>query len=109
MAYDEGLAQLMHDELGHVPGLSNRKMFGGLCFLQHGNMVCGVHANGAMFRVGKTQEAEALTLDGVGPMQFTGRKMGGMVEATDDAMADDTTRAKLIALALGFVATLPPK
>ena len=109
MAYDQGLGELMHEELGELPGLSERKMFGGLCFLQHGNMICGVHSGGAMFRVGKANEATALALDGVSPMTFTGRKMGGMVDVTDDAMADDVTRERLIALALGFVGTLPAK
>ena len=109
MAYDEGLATLMRDDLAGLPGLSEKKMFGGLCFLQHGNMICGVHKGGAMFRVGKESEAAALALPGTGPMMFTGRPMGGMVDADDSAMGDDATRARLTALATGFVATLPPK
>ena len=109
MAYDEGLAELMRAELGDLPGLTEKKMFGGICFLQHGNMICGVHAGGAMFRIGKENEAEGLGLDGVGPMTFTGRKMGGMVDAGDAAMADDAIRGHLTGLALAYVATLPPK
>ena len=84
-------------------------MFGGLAFLLHGNMVCGVHRGGGVFRVGKDSEAEALALSGVGPMQFTGRWMGGMVEVTDEAMADDATRATLMHLSLPHAKRLPPK
>ena len=109
MAHDEGLAELMRGDLEDVPGLTEKKMFGGLCFLQHGNMICGVHAGGAMFRVGKENEAIALALKGVGPMTFTGRKMGGMVDADDTTLADIDLRRDLIGFALGFVATLPPK
>ena len=109
MAYDEGLADEMRSDLGDLPGLTEKKMFGGLCFLQHGNMVCGLHSGGAMYRVGKPNEAAALALPGTGPMMFTGRRMGGMVEADDTAMGDDATRRRLTDLALGFVATLPPK
>ena len=109
MAYDDGLAELMRNELGDLSGLNEKKMFGGLCFLQNGNMICGVHSGGAMFRTGKENEANALALDGVGPMNFTGRNMGGMVDADDSAMADDDIRRDLIRLALGFVSTLPPK
>lgn len=109
MAYDEGLAELLRDELGEREGLAERKMFGGLAFLLHGNMVCGVHRGGGMFRVGKVSEAAALMLEGVGPMQFTGRKMGGMVEVTDEALADDVTRGELMRMALAHVAGLPPK
>ena len=53
MAYDEGLASLMRESLENEPGYSEKKMFGGLCFLIYGNMVSGVHSGGGMFRVGK--------------------------------------------------------
>ena len=109
MAYDPDLAELMRDDLGPLPGLSEKKMFGGLAFLLFGNMLCGVHAKGAMYRVGKAREAEALALAGVTPMAFTGRPMGGMVDADDGAMADAATRRHLTRLAVGFVDTLPPK
>ena len=33
MAYDEGLASLMREALENEPGYSEKKMFGGLCFL----------------------------------------------------------------------------
>lgn len=109
MAYDEGLAELLRGDLIDRPGVSERKMFGGLCFMLNGNMLCGVHKGGGMFRVGKDNEAAALALPGVGPMQFTGRKMGGMIDITDAALADDTSRAKCLELALDFVAPLPAK
>lgn len=109
MAYDEGLAALMREDLGDLPGLSEKKMFGGLCFLHHGHMICGVHAGGGMYRVGKEREEAARALPGAGPMQFTGRPMGGMIDVTDEGMADDASRAAWTRLALSFVKTLPPK
>lgn len=109
MAYDEGLAELMRGDLMDVPGIEEKKMFGGLAFMHHGNMVCGVHSGGGMFRVGKEREARALAIDGVGPMTFTGRKMGGMVDASDAALADDGRRGKLMALSLENAKSLPPK
>ena len=62
MAYDEGLAQIMRDDLCDVIGISEKKMFGGIAFMYAGHMVCGTHKDGAMFRVGKDQEAEAKPL-----------------------------------------------
>jgi len=109
MAYDEGLAALMRDDLVDQDGLSERKMFGGLCFLINGNMLCGVHKNGGMFRVGKSREAEAMAIEGAGPMEFTGRKMGGMIDVPDAALADDERRAKWMRLALSNARSLPPK
>ena len=66
MAYDEGLAELMRGDLAGVPGITEKKMFGGLCFLLDGNMLCGVHKGGGMFRVGKDNEAAALAGRGPG-------------------------------------------
>lgn len=109
MAYDEGQAQMLRDDLDAVDGISEKKMFGGLCFLIHGNMVCGVHKDGAMFRVGKPSQDEAMALAGVGPMTFTGRPMGGMVDVSDEALADDETRNRLMELAVSFAKSLPPK
>jgi hypothetical protein len=108
MAWDTGLAQLMREDLAGHP-VAERKMFGGLAFLLNGHMVCGIHKGGAMFRVGKPNEAAALAVPGVTPMLFSGRPMSGMVGCSDEACADDARRGALMALALGFVRGLPPK
>lgn len=109
MAYDAGSAQILEEALADIDGITNKKMFGGLCFLLNGNMLCGVHKDGGMFRVGKENEDAALAVEGARPLGFTGRKMGGMVEVTDDCIADDAQRSELLGLALGFVGSLPPK
>jgi hypothetical protein len=89
--------------------VSEKVMFGGICFLTEGHMICGLHAKGAMFRVGPMGEAEARRLPGTGPMLFTGRPMAGFVDADDSAMADETTRARLTAMALAYARSQPPK
>ncbi len=109
MAYDAGLAQLMRDDLDGRDGITERRMFGGMCFILDGNMLCGVHQGGAMYRVGKQNEAAALAIPGAGPMQFTGRRMGGFVDIESDAMADDARRMQWLALAENFVSGLPAK
>lgn len=108
MAWDEGLAQLMRDDLAGEP-VVEKKMFGGLAFLLNGHMVCGIHKGGAMFRVGKPNEAEALSVPGARPMMFTGRAMAGMIDLSDEATADDARRGRVMGLALAFVRSLPPK
>lgn len=109
MAYDEGIYELLKDDLSATHGLSEKRMFGGIAFMLNGNMLCGVHKDGAMYRVGKVNEAAALALPGAEPMAFTGRRMGGFIEAGPDAMADDDTRGDLLRLALEYVASLPAK
>ncbi|PWE33062.1 hypothetical protein DDZ14_06475 [Maritimibacter sp. 55A14] len=109
MAYDEGAAETMREDLADLDGLTERRMFGGLCFLWHGHMLCGIHARGAMYRVGKASEPAALAIPGARPMDFTGRKMGGIIETDLEVLADDAARATWLGLAKNFVTTLPPK
>ena len=109
MAYDEGLAQLLRDDLADEAGVSEKLMFGGLCFMLNGHMLCGVSAKGQMFRVGKSHEAEARAIDGAGPMQFTGRPMGGMIDVTEQAFVDDARRARWLQLAMANARSLPAK
>ncbi len=109
MAYDEGLAQIMRDDLAETEGVTEKKMFGGIAFMLWGNMLCGIHNAGAMFRVGKANEAAAMAVQGAGPMMFTGRKMGGMVDVTDECMENDAARGALLALSKQFVSGLPAK
>ena len=109
MAYDEGLAQILRDDLAQTNGVSEKKMFGGLCFMLNGNMLCGVHTKGSMFRVGKENESTAMDIEGALPLGFTGRKMGGMIDVTDDAFEDDERRLQWLNLAKQFVGNLPSK
>ena len=109
MAHDEGLAQILRDDLVDQPGISERNMFGGLCFMLNGNMLCGVSPKGCMFRVGKPREEEARAVEGAGPMQFTGRPMGGMIDVTEEAFQDDDKRTIWLRLAIENASSLPAK
>ena len=109
MAYDAGQAQILRDDLVDQTGVTEKKMFGGVCFLLNGNMLCGVGGSAPMFRVGKDNEAEALTIEGVSPLTFTGRKMGGLVEMGTEEFTDDALRQSVLKLALDFVVPLPAK
>jgi TfoX/Sxy family transcriptional regulator of competence genes len=108
MAFDQGLAQLLRDDLAGAP-VSEKKMFGGLCFLSQGNMICGLHKGGTMYRVGKERYAEALALPGVRPMMMGGRPMAAMVELSLEDSAEAARRGPVLALALAVVRALPPK
>ncbi len=109
MAYDEGHLEIMRELLMDTAGITEKKMFGGICFMQNGNMLCGVHKNGGMFRVGKNNEAAALAVNGVDPLSFTGRKMGGMVDISDETLADEGAMQQLLTLSNSFVGKMPAK
>ncbi|MGB0507214.1 MAG: TfoX/Sxy family protein [Pikeienuella sp.] len=109
MAFSQENYEKLAAALGVMDGLSEKRMFGGLCFMLHGNMLCGVHKGGGMFRVGKDNHEQALALPGVSPMEMTGRKMGGFVEFEEYLFDDPDVMSELINLGLNFVGALPPK
>ncbi|MEM8945208.1 MAG: TfoX/Sxy family protein [Planctomycetota bacterium] len=109
MPYHEAYAGIMRDALATLDGVTEKRMFGGLCFMLNGNMLCGVDKAAGMARVGKNNEAAALALAGVEPLSFTGRKMGGMVDVTPEVLEDETTLRAVLDLALDFVGSLPAK
>ena len=110
MAVDPGAAQMMRDDLAHLDGLSEKKMFGGMGFMRDGHMLTGVVSHGALlYRVGKARQDAALARPGVSMMEGNGRTMGGFVILQGDALADDDLRAELLSMALANAAELPPK
>lgn len=108
MAFDPGLAQILRDDLTGQP-ITEKKMFGGLCFLSGGHMICGLHKGGTMYRVGKESYASALALPGVQPMMMGDRPMAAMVTLSLADSATDSLRAPVLALAMATVRALPPK
>ena len=109
MAYDEQLAERIRATIADTNGVGERKMFGGIAFLHHGNMVCGVVGETLMLRLGTARAEAALDELHVRPMDFTGRPMRGMVYVDPPGFRTDAALAVWVAQALEFAATLPPK
>jgi hypothetical protein len=72
MAYDEGLATRIREVLADQPGLAEKQMFGGLAFLVHGNMACGVRGDDLIVRVAADTAEAALAEPGTRPFDLTG-------------------------------------
>jgi TfoX/Sxy family transcriptional regulator of competence genes len=109
MAYDEALAERVRALLNSHPALSERKMFGGLAFMLHGNMACGLTPNQQMVRVGPDAYEEALAQPHARPMDFTGRPMKGMVFVDPPGYATDEGLATWVKRGAAYAASLPPK
>src|SRR5262249_4797210 len=96
------------DRLGDYQGVTEKKMFGGLAFLTHGNMTVGVHGDDLIARIDPADMDEALAEPGARPFDMTGRPMKGWVVVDGEGL-DDGTLDEWIGRARGYVATLPPK
>ena len=109
MAFDPALAARVRAALGVTPGVAEKKMFGGLCFLVHGHMCAGIVGDTLMVRVAPEGHADALAQPGVRPMDFTGRPMTGMVFIDPPALDTDLKLASWVLRGARFTASLPPK
>lgn len=106
MAYDEGLAQRI-EEL--IPRAEQKRMFGGLAFLERGNLVVGVLGDDLIARVGPSGTAKALEEPGVRPFDFTGKPMSGWVVVEQEAIAEDPDLARWVERCRRFTGSLPSK
>ena len=109
MAYDEGLAQRVREVMAERPGLAEKKMFGGLCFLLGGNMACGIVGEELMVRVGPDAYETCLGLPHAREMDFTGRALRGMVYVAAEGLAEDRDLAAWVERGASFAEGLPPK
>ena len=109
MAYDEGLAQRIREALADADGLSERRMFGGIAFMLHGNMAVGVSGDELMVRVGPDRYDDALAQAHARVFDMTGRVMRGWVVVASEGIADDAALDAWIQSGADYARSLPPK
>jgi TfoX/Sxy family transcriptional regulator of competence genes len=109
MAYDETLAARIRKILSSVAGFSEKKMFGGLCFLIHGHMCCGVLKEELVLRLDPARAQELLSRPHTRPMDFTGRPMKGFVYIEKPGLRTDVQLRDWVSMALVFSQGLPRK
>jgi TfoX/Sxy family transcriptional regulator of competence genes len=108
VAYDEGLAQRVRELIEDEPGVSEKRMFGGLAFLVNGSMAVGVVKSELMVRVGPDDHAAALREPHARPMDFTKRPMKGFVFVGEAGCQEDDALAGWVQRGVRFAASLPP-
>ncbi len=109
MAYDEGLAQRIREALADADGLSERRMFGGIAFMLHGNMAVGISGDELMVRVGPEAYDDALAQPHARVFDMTGRVMRGWVVVAAEGIADDGALGDWVRRGADYARSLPPK
>jgi TfoX/Sxy family transcriptional regulator of competence genes len=109
MAYDEILATRIRAVLGRSKGVAEKKMFGGLGYLLHGNMLVGIWHDALIVRLGPEEAAQALAEPHVREFDVTGRPMQGWAMVEPEGIARDEDLRGWIDRARRFVGALPAK
>ena len=108
MAHDERLADRIRKGLTDTPGVVEKRMFGGVAFLLHGNMLVGVHKDDLIVRIDPADSEQALRDPNARIFDITGRPMKGWI-LVNSAGLGGAKLTKWIERAHTFVKTLPPK
>ena len=106
MPFSESLAARTRDALAREPGITEKKMFGGLSFLLHGKLLVGVFKDSLIARVGPGQAKTALKKPHVGVFDITGRPMKGWVVVEPEGVDRDADLKTWIRQAIEFVSAL---
>ncbi|WMT90019.1 TfoX/Sxy family protein [Pelagibacterium sp. H642] len=104
------LADRIREHFAPLPGLAEKKMFGGSAFMLDGNMVVAVMKEGALIaRVGKDGYEAALARPGCTPMIMGEKTMSGFVAVDGEVIEDDAALVAWLNECLAFASSLPPK
>ena len=110
MAYDEDLANRLRELLADEDGVTEKKMFGGLAFLVHGNMSVSASGRGGLLvRIDPADTDAALGRPHVARMEMGRRTMDGWITVAPEALRTRGELAAWVQRSLTFVRTLPAK
>jgi TfoX/Sxy family transcriptional regulator of competence genes len=108
MPYNLNLADRIRSELAGVPFVE-KKMFGGVGFLLHGNMACGVNKDDLIVRVDPQKHTALLKKPHVRPFDMTGRPMKGWLVVDSAGIKTNKQLSDWVKEGVEFALTLPPK
>ena len=100
----------MRDLLSGEPGLSEKKMFGGLAFLIGGNMsVAASGQGGVLVRVDPAQSDKLIATTNAHLMEMRGRTMDGWLRVAPEDVRTKRQLAKWVTLGATYARSLPAK
>ncbi|GIE89054.1 TfoX/Sxy family protein [Actinoplanes regularis] len=110
MAYDVGLADRVRAVMRAESGLTERRMFGGLAFLLHGNMAVAASSQGGLLlRVDPAQVETLINEPHVRRFEMRDRKMTGWLHIGDEAVEEDDALRSWVDHGVTYARSLPPR
>ena len=108
MAYNEKLAERIRNEMSGIPFVE-KKMFGGVGFLIHGNMACGIHKEDMIVRVTPEKHEKLLKKPSAKVFDITGKPMKGWLMVEPDGLKTKKQLSTWVKEGVEFALTLKPK
>jgi hypothetical protein len=109
VAYDEGLADRIRALAGARPGVTEKKMFGGLAFLVGGNMAVAASGQGGLLVRVDPADSDELVEAGAQLAVMRGRPMPGWLRVAAEDVVDDDALATWVGRGTSYAGSLPRK
>jgi len=110
MAYDEDLADRIRELVDAEPGVTEKRMFGGVAFLVGGNMAIAASGQGgALVRVGPDRSDELVASTPATVAVMRGRPMAGWLRVGSEHLRTKRQLSRWVRLGIGFARSLPAK
>ncbi len=110
MAYDEDLANRLRELVLGEPGITEKKMFGGLAFLINGNMsVSASSQGGLLLRCDPAETDDLLAKPHAEPFVMRGRAMDGWLRVAPEGIRTKRQLAGWVRRGVAYARSLPPK
>ena len=110
MAYDEDLAVRIRELVGDEPGVTEKKMFGGLAFLINGNMSISASGQGGLLLHVDPEQTDALLDEPhAQPFVMRGRAMDGWLRVDPSGLEHAADLKQWVARGVSYARSLPPK
>ena len=110
MAYDEDLADRIGELVAAERAVDQKKMFGGLAFLLHGNLVIAASGQGGILvRVDPAESDTLIKAPGASIAVMRGRAMSGWLRVTPQHLRTKRQLEKWVKLGLAYARSLPAK
>ncbi|MGH8888773.1 MAG: TfoX/Sxy family protein [Acidothermaceae bacterium] len=110
MAYDEDVANRLRELVSGVAGVTEKRMFGGLAFLIHGNLAVSASSKGGLLLRVDPEQTEALVKQpNARRFEMRGREMDGWLRIDAVAFESDAEFERWVSLGVAYAQSLPPK
>jgi TfoX/Sxy family transcriptional regulator of competence genes len=110
MAYDEDLANRIRELVATEPGVTEKKMFGGLAFLINGNMsVSASGQGGLLLHVDPDETDRLLSKPHAHPFEMRGRVMQGWLRVDPDGVKTKRQLDRWVSRGVHHARSLPGK
>jgi TfoX/Sxy family transcriptional regulator of competence genes len=110
MAYDEDLANRIRELVAGEPGVTEKKMFGGLAFLIGGNMAVSASGQGGILLRVDPEQSDALAAKPHAEVAvMRGREMTGWLRIAPEGLKTKRQLEPWVRRGVAYARSLPPK